>query len=101
MINMMIQNYCMINEQTNVCDNLVLWDGNTDTWTPPPNELMLVQADTPTKIWGLNPEKNDYILVVVMGGGGVGFTWDGEYLTTNEPYPGPVVQPNVTGAQTL
>ncbi len=101
MIAMNTQNYCMINQQTNVCDNVVLWDGNLDTWTPPSGELMLVQAATPAKVWGLNPEKTDYILVVVMGVGGIGFTWDGQYLTTNDPYPGPVVQPNVTGAQTL
>lgn len=100
-IEMTTQNYCIINEQDNVCDNIVVWDGDTQTWTPPAQHLALVQATTPTKIWGENAEKTDWILVDSVGQGDIGWTWDGAFLTTNEPKPEPIVHTTVTGAQTL
>ena len=98
---MATQNYCMINQLTNVCDNVCVWDGNPATWTPPANYLMLVQATTPAKIWELNQEKTEYVLVIVEGAGDIGFTWDGTYLTTNVPQPEVLPQPVVEGAQTI
>jgi len=101
-INMTAQNYCVVDEQTGVCDNIVLWDGDTQTWTPPPQHLALVQATTPAKIWELNQDNTEYVLTVVDGVGDIGFTWDGEFLVTNEEKPpAPAPQPVVTGAQTL
>lgn len=97
---MTTQNYCMVNEQTNVCDNVVVWDGDTNTWTPPPGYLMLVQDTTPAKNWAWNTVTKVWELVV-YGLGSTGFTWDGTYLITNEPEPPPIVDPVVTGAQTL
>lgn len=93
------QNYCMVDEATNVCDNICVWDGNTNTWTPPPGQLMLVQATTPAKVWYWNDSA--WSLQEELGAGGVGFTWDGTYLITNEPMPPVPVQPAVDGAQTL
>jgi hypothetical protein len=87
MVNDMNQNYCMVNSVTNVCDNVCVWDGNPQTWTPPANYLMLVQETTPAKIWQL--VGNAYELVISVGYGGIGFTWDGTYLTTNQPQPQP------------
>ena len=102
-IEMTTQNYCMINEQTNVCDNICVWDGNPSTWTPPAGYLMLVQATVPAKIWEVGPTGLIYVLVVVVGAGQIGFTWDGTNLTTNESQP--IVPPNTQtlseGAQTL
>jgi hypothetical protein len=99
------QNYCMVNETTNVCENVVMWDGNPETWTPPSGSLMLIQATTSSKVWGYDAGNNVWSLVAGVGGGQIGFTWDGLYLTTNEPEPAPTVaapnQPNITGAQTL
>ena len=100
-INMSAQPYCMVDTTSNICDNVVMWDGNPDTWTPPPSHLMLVQATTPAKLWELNPEKTAYVLQVQMGAGQINFTWDGTYLTTNEPEPVVPTQPAVSGAQTL
>lgn len=94
---MTTQNYCMINGQTNVCDNVCMWDGDTQTWTPPPDYLMLVQATTPAKIWGLI--NGNWELVETTGQGGIGFTWDGSFLITNEPQPAP--QPVATGTQDI
>jgi hypothetical protein len=96
---MSTQNYCMINEATNVCDNVVLWDGNPDSWTPPAGYLMLVQATTPAKTWGWDTQTMAWVLVDDTGNGQIGFTWDGTYLITNEPQP--TEPPTVEGAQTL
>ena len=95
----MDQNYCMVNTETNVCDNVCVWDGNPQTWTPPANYLMLVQETTPAKVWQLTDSV--YELVVVMGLGSIGFTWDGTYLITNEPQPTPPEQPMTSGLTDL
>lgn len=101
---MTTQNYCMINQSTNICDNICLWDGNPVTWSPPAGYLMLVQATTPAKVWAWDPVNKIWFLQVVLGQGDIGFTWDGTYLTTNQPTPADPSQgdqPTVTGAQTL
>lgn len=93
------QNYCMVNTETNICDNICVWDGNPDTWTPPPHYLMLVQATTPAKVWDWTG--TEWVLQNELGAGSIGFTWDGTYLTTSDPMPLPPIQPAVNGAQTL
>lgn len=101
----MNQNYFMVNTETNVVDNMVIWDGNTETWNPPAIYIMLVVAETPAKVWVLNVDGTDYDLVAVMGAGSIGFSWDGIDLTTNLPKPEiqiPADQPTATGGiQTL
>lgn len=101
---MTTQNYLLVNQATNIVDNLVVWDGNTEIWSPPAGHLCLPQATTNAKIWQLNAEGVGYDLVVVMGAGAIGFTWDGSVLITNEPEPtiNPALdQPSVTGVQEL
>jgi hypothetical protein len=88
---MTTQNYCMVNQQTNICDNVCVWDGNPSTWTPPSEYLMLVQATTPSIVWSYNDATNVWSLVEVMGQGGAGFTWNGSVLTTSDPQPTPPV----------
>ena len=87
--------------QENIVTNVCVWDGNTDTWTPPVDATMLVQATTPTKIWGLNQEGTEYVLVDSVGNASIGFTWNGTVATTNEPQPEVPVQPITSGTQTL
>lgn len=96
---MTTQNYCMINEATGICENLCLWDGNLDTWTPPAGYVMLLQATTPAKMWAYSADS--YSLVAQDGAGQIGFTWDGTHLITNDPMPTELVQPTTTGSQTL
>ena len=97
----MLQNYVIIDTQSepNYCDNIVLWDGDTNKWNLPPNHIALSQNDTPTKIWE-KANSNTWILVDSIGQGGIGWEWDGTYLITNQPMP--VSQNNTTsGTETF
>lgn len=91
---MVTQNYCMVNPDS-ICDNVCMWDGDTNTWQPPTGYTMLVQATTPAMVWSLDSSlvPPDYVLVEQTGQGGIGFTWDGAVLTTNEPKPESPPQP--------
>jgi hypothetical protein len=87
---MTVQQYLMINESTNVVDNICMWDGDINTWQPPANTLMLIDSITPAMIWEpvyTDKKITDWILVEQMGAGAIGFTWDGTVLTTNQPKP--------------
>jgi len=85
---MTVQNYCMVNESTNIVDNVCIWDGNTQTWATPSGYLMFVQSTTPAKNWveDTSTTPPTYTLQV-SGVGSIGYTWDGTYLTTNQPQP--------------
>ena len=97
---MTTQNYLMINTAKNIVENVCVWDGDTNTWQPPVDILMLIQADIPAKVWSYNADKTDIVLVEIMGAGGVGFTWDGTYCVTNEPKPQiEVPQPQIQAPQ--
>jgi hypothetical protein len=84
---MTIQDYLIVEQ--NVVTNSVLWDGNTETWTPPTESIALVQATTTALIWRPNFETDptSWKLEPVNGAGQIGFTWDGSVLTTFEPEP--------------
>ena len=94
---MTTQNYLII--KNNVVDNLVVWDGNTQDWTPPTDSIQLIQATTPALVWELSSDKKNFVLVSVEGVGDIGFTWNGSVLTTNEPQPQPILQPKTIGTQ--
>lgn len=93
--NMTIQNYLIV--ENNVVTNGCVWDGDVNTWTPPLDATMLVQATTPAIVWRLNFDKTDYVLTEVIGVGDIGFTWDGTVVTTNQPKPVIPPQPKTTG----
>jgi len=85
---MTTQNYLII--ENNVVSNVCVWDGNTETWTPPSNATMLIQAVTPAMIWEAvytNNKLTDYVLTEKIGVGQIGYTWNGTVATTNEPKP--------------
>lgn len=97
-----MQSYLMVNLSTNVVENLVVWDGNNATWTPPTGYLMLPDETTAAMVWLPVTQKNpqtqvsevvDYVLTEVMTAGDIGFTWNGTILTTNEPKPQPPYPP--------
>lgn len=99
--NMTTQNYLMVPEATNIVENICLWDGDPNTWNPPANTLMLVQATTPAFVWVLNESKTDYELVEQLGSAEIGFTWNGTAFTTDQPKPEVPVQPVASGIQEL
>ena len=94
---MTVQAYLIV--ENNVVTNNVLWDGNTQDWTPPAGSIQLVQATTPAMLWDWNGTA--WVLAETVGAGGIGFTWNGTVLTTNEPEPSVPVQPVTTGTQTI
>ena len=82
--------YLMINKSTNIVENICVWDGNNNTWTPPSDYLMLVAEEVKALIWQAVLDNNkiiDYVLIEKIGIGSIGFTWDGLVLTTNQPKP--------------
>ena len=82
------QNYLVI--ELNTVTNVVVWDGDINTWNPPENATMLVQSTTPAMIWMpifVDKILNDWILTEVTGAGDIGFTWNGTVVTTNQPKP--------------
>ena len=80
---MTTQNYLII--ENNIVTNIVVWDGNSQTWQPPSDATMLVQDTIPTKVWGLVNE--EWVLIDSIGNADIGFTWDGTAVTTNQPKP--------------
>jgi len=94
---MTIQNYLII--ENSVVNNIILWDGDINTWQPPTGSIQLAQETTPAMVWVLNAEKTDYVLTQVMGVGDIGFTWDGSVCMTNQPKPEP--KQTTTGTQTI
>jgi hypothetical protein len=82
------QNYLMIQE--NVVSNVCVWDGDTNTWQPPSDATILIQADVPAMVWEEVIVDNvivDYVLAEELGEAQIGYTWNGTVCTTNEPKP--------------
>jgi hypothetical protein len=99
---MTTQNYLMINESTNVVDNVCLWDGDPNTWQPPAGYLMLVQATTMAQVWVWDKAISDWVLTQQLGQGQIGFTWNSAECVTNNPKPEqPQPQPTTEGTQNL
>lgn len=95
-----MQNYLIV--ESNVVTNNVLWDGNPETWQPPAGSIQLIDEITPARIWQPVYTENkltDWVLEEQVGVGDIGFTWDGNVLTTNEPKPAIPVQPTTNGVQ--
>lgn len=87
---MTTQNYLMIPTATNVVENICLWDGDVNTWQPPADTLMLIQADIPAMIWKpvfTDTVFTDWVLTEQIGASDIGFTWNGSVCTTNQPKP--------------
>lgn len=94
---MTTQNYLVV--ENNVVSNVCVWDGDINTWTPPSDATMLIQADTNAMVWKLNTDKTAYVLTEVLGAGSIGFTWDGTNCITNEPKPTISAQPTTIGTK--
>lgn len=82
---MTTQQYLQI--QNNVVTNLVMWDGDVNTWQPPVDATMLPNATTPCMTWDYNFTTKVYELTETFGTGQIDFTWDGSVLMTCYPKP--------------
>lgn len=82
--------------KNNVAIDMVDWDGNSETWTPPEDAILLPLATTLAKTWVLNADKTEYIYETIMGMGSIGDTWDGEILTTTQIEPPPIDTSDIT-----
>lgn len=89
---MTTQDYLIV--ENNVVTNVCLWDGDVNTWQPPSDAIMLVESTTIAMLWEIPLGGNTYVLTPHEGQGGIGFTWNGSVLTTNESKPAdPVIPP--------
>lgn len=81
--------YLVINTNTDpqICENVVVWDGDTTKWTPPSDKLFLKKEEVYSLDWQWTTSSNTWVLTETLGYGDIGFTWDGEKLTTNRPKP--------------
>ena len=98
------QEYLII--ESNLVTNVVIWDGDTNIWTPPAGSIALIKSTTPAMIWVLDTsaKPSTWKLTEVIGAGEIGFTWDGSACITNQPEPVPSKpaenQPLSNGTQT-
>lgn len=85
---MSVETYLVIDTIKNpkVCDDAIMWDG-VSNWPVPTDHILVKQATTPALNWGVNSTSTQWILVESVGTGGIGYTWDGTRLTTNQPMP--------------
>jgi hypothetical protein len=94
-----MKNYLMINS-SNIVENVCVWDGDNQTWTPPEGYTVFPQDETPAMVWKLL--NGEYVLAEGMGAGQIGFTWNGTKCITNEPKPEPAAnQPTTSGTQDI
>lgn len=86
---MTTQSYLIINTSVDpaVCENIAVWDGNTETWNPGENYVAVPADSTVALLWSYEKSSNSFVLIESVGSGKVGYTWDGEKLTTNAPKP--------------
>lgn len=86
---MTTQSYLVINTSVDpaVCENITVWDGNTETWNPGENYVAVPVESTVALLWSYQESSNSYVLVESVGAGRVGYTWDGSKLITNKPQP--------------
>jgi hypothetical protein len=100
---MTTQGYLII--ENNVVTNVVMWDGNLSTWTPPTGSIQVVQDTIPVLLWFAVYEEDpvtkkqvfvEWTLTQQPGIADVGYTWNGTQCVTNQPMPpDPTAQPVV------
>ena len=97
----MEQSYLVINLTINTIDNLVTWDGNTDTWQPPQNCICEVQATLVGYVWDLLEGATEWTLEPKVGYCDIGFTWNPLNGTGITNQPKPPLPPQTNGLQTV
>ena len=89
----MEKTYLMINKLTNIVENIVIWTGNTDEWSPPSMFITRPQEEVMAQVWQWNGESKEWNSADILGMGGIGDIWNGERLNRNKPEP--ISLPNI------
>jgi hypothetical protein len=95
--------YCLISKETNICENIIIWDGDSSKWAPPSEYLIFELASIPVILWKYDDAIKDFGPITPEGELGCpGYTWDGTHLV--QPKPEVIKeepQPLTEGTQTL
>lgn len=81
--------YFLINKETNVVENYIGWDGNTETWQPEDTYFVVPAETTPAIDWIWDEAQNDWVTVEGIGNGGIGDVWDGQKVSQVKPTHNP------------
>lgn len=93
----MSKTYFLINKQTNICDNAVVWDGDSSAWNPPNTHTLVERDIVEAVIWVPTSDALDFVLTPVLGQGDIGMRWDGvKLITTSEK---PVIETTLTSVK--
>lgn len=84
---MEVNAYLIVDTATNVAIDCILWDGTPENWTPPEGKIAVRQDTTYARMWEYNPTTDVVELTPFLGAGQIGFSWDGEMFTTDQPEP--------------
>jgi len=79
----MSDNYLMVNKTTNVVENVVIWDGNLETWNPGNDYLLMKAEEQPCTVWFWMDGKLQS--QQVLGIAGIGDSWDGNNIIKPQP----------------
>lgn len=85
--------YFLVNKETNIVENIVEWDGNTDNWQPPETYLALPVETTPASDWTWDHINEKWVEVESAGNGGIGDSWNGTRLIEEQPAKPPIDDP--------
>lgn len=99
----MSNTHFIIDTTNNIVVNHIVWDG-VETWYPPEGHITVPVDTVKVKNWIFDSNTKVYVLQDSIGGGGIGYKWDGEYLITPIPQPTIIAannQPQSIGTQTI
>lgn len=105
---MTIQQYALVDKETNIISGTVMWDGDVSTWAPPETQYAVVEADYQYMVWKYDLDLQEWVLAAddpFNPGDEVGAMFDGNAFITTEPKPQPLPpandQPTNTGTVTI
>lgn len=102
---MTVKEYALVNVETNIVENTVLWDGNQASWTPPSGYQAVDELAFPYMVWVWDNQQNDWVLAEEtnrMDGDVMNSLFNGSEFITAQPKPDPIEQPKAAGdIQTL
>jgi len=77
--------YFLINKETNIVENYIGWDGNTENWQPPETHIIIPAETTIAVDWIWSEDISEWLYVEGIGNGGIGDIWDGTKVSQIKP----------------